>query len=50
LSDGWEAEVYGWLSDNDPGAIENTDDQGGYPTQDQLRAAFEALGYQGQLV
>jgi hypothetical protein len=47
----WEGDVYDWLADNDPGALENRDDQGGYPDQDQLRAAFEALGYgQAQLV
>lgn len=50
LPEGWEEDVYGWLSDNDPSAIENTDDRGGWPTETQLRAAFEALGYQGQLV
>ena len=50
LPEGWEEAVYGWLSDNDPGAVENRDDQGGYPSEDQLRAAFDALGYQGQLV
>lgn len=42
----WEAAVYSWLSDNDDAAIENCDDRGGYPTEDQLRAAFEGLGYQ----
>ena len=46
LPDDWESDVYDWLSDNDPGAIENRDDQGGYPSEDQLRAAFEALGYE----
>ncbi len=45
LPDGWEEDVYRWLSDNDCAAIENRDDQGGYPSQDQLRAAFDALGY-----
>jgi hypothetical protein len=50
LPEGWEGDVYGWLSDNDPSAVENRDDQGGYPSEDQLRAAFEGLGYQGQLV
>jgi hypothetical protein len=50
LPDGWEGDVYDWLSDNHPGAVENRDDQGGYPSENQLRAAFEALGYQGQLV
>ena len=50
LPDGWAGNVYGWLSDNDPGAVENRDDQAGYPSDNQLRAAFDALGYQGQLV
>ncbi|MCZ2342620.1 MAG: hypothetical protein LC104_12640 [Bacteroidales bacterium] len=45
LPEGWEYEVYGWLSDNDPGEIENRDDQGGYPSEASLRAAFEALGF-----
>jgi hypothetical protein len=46
LPDGWEGDVYGWLSDHDCSAIENRDDRGGYPSEDQLRAAFEALGYE----
>jgi hypothetical protein len=46
LPDEWEEEVYSWLSDNMPGAVENRDDQGGYPSESQLRAAFEALGYE----
>ncbi len=45
LPDDWETDVYRWLSDHDPSTVENTDDQGGYPSEDQLRAAFEALGY-----
>jgi hypothetical protein len=45
LPDGWESEVYSWLSDHRQSAIENRDDQGGYPEQDDLRAAFDALGY-----
>jgi hypothetical protein len=32
LPEGWEGEVYAWLSENSPGAIENRDDQGGYTT------------------
>jgi hypothetical protein len=46
LPQDWESEVYHWLSDNDPRAVENRDDQGGYPSEDQLRAAFDALGYE----
>ena len=45
LPDDWQCEVYDWLSDNDSGAIENSDDQGGYPSEESLRAAFEALGF-----
>jgi hypothetical protein len=45
LPEGWESDVYSWLSDNRQSAIENRDDQGGYPEQDDLRAAFDALGY-----
>ena len=45
LPEDWQCEVYGWLSDNDSGAVENSDDQGGYPTETSLRAAFNALGF-----
>ena len=45
LPEGWEGEVYGWLSDNNCGAIENRDDQGGYPSEEELQEAFDALGY-----
>ena len=50
LPEGWEGAVYDWLSEHDCSAIESSDDQGGYPSEEQLRAAFDALGYQGQLV
>jgi hypothetical protein len=46
LTEGWESDVYSWLSDNRPSAVENRDDQGGYPEEDDLRAAFDALGYE----
>jgi len=45
LRDGWEAEVYSWLSEHECGEIENVDDQGGYPSEDSLRRAFDALGF-----
>lgn len=45
LPEGWESEVYSWLSDNAPSEVENRDDQGGYPSEESLRAAFEALGF-----
>ena len=46
LPEGWESEVYSWLSDNRCGEIENTDDQGGYPSEEALREAFDALGFE----
>jgi hypothetical protein len=46
LPDGWEGDNYSWLSDNRPSSVENRDDQGGYPEAADLRAAFDALGYE----
>lgn len=46
LPEDWQSEVYSWLSDHRDRALENTDDQGGYPCQEDLKAAFAALGYQ----
>jgi hypothetical protein len=45
LPDDWASEVCHWLSNNNPNALENVDDQGGYPDEEELREAFEALGY-----
>lgn len=47
LPDGWQSEVYSWLSDNNPSEIENRDDQGGWPSEESLRVAFDALGFEG---
>lgn len=46
LPDGWQEEVYSWLSDNRYSAIENCDDQGGCPSEEELTEAFDALGYE----
>jgi hypothetical protein len=46
LPQGWKGDVYDWLSDNRSSAVENLDDRGGCPEEDDLRAAFEALNYQ----
>ena len=46
LPEGWEGAVFDWFANNDCSAIESSDDQGGYPSEEQLRAAFDALGYQ----
>ena len=41
----WETEVFSWLWSNNQGAVENRDDQGGYPKDTDLEDAFVALGY-----
>ena len=48
LPEDWAGGVYSWLSDNEPSQLENVDDQGGWPDEDSLRAAFKALGYREQ--
>lgn len=45
LPEGWEGDVYSWLSENRCSSLENTDDLGGYPDEEDLEAAFDALGY-----
>lgn len=45
LPEDWTSQVYSWFSDNDDSAIENRDDQGGYPSEEQLKASFSALGF-----
>lgn len=46
LPNGWETEVFDWLWDHDERSVENIDDQGGWPEESKLEAAFEALGYE----
>ena len=45
LSDDWQCDVYDWLSDNCCSEIENSDDQGGYPSESALQDAFDALEF-----
>lgn len=49
LPDGWESEVYEWLSENTPRAVENRDDLGGQPQERELEKAFAALGFMRQV-
>lgn len=44
LPEEWESTVFDWLWNNG-NALENVDDQGGYPDDAELRKAFQALGY-----
>lgn len=46
LPEGWVWQVYEWLSDNRSGEVDNVDDRGGYPTEEAMREAFEALNYE----
>ncbi len=46
LPEGWEYQVYDWLSEHQCGAVENRDDNGGYPEEKDLKKAFVALKYQ----
>ncbi len=39
----WQYEVYGWLSDHEGSELESTSDQGGYPSEESLRRAMDAL-------
>jgi hypothetical protein len=45
LHDGWEAQAYEWLSSHRPGAVENHDDRGAYPSERDLQDAINAMGY-----
>jgi hypothetical protein len=46
LPDGWEGNVFSWFWENNSSAVENRDDQGGYPSEDDLLSVFDALGYE----
>lgn len=47
LPDGdWDKDVFSWFWENDQRAVENTDDRGGYPTEEQMISAFDGLGYE----
>lgn len=45
LPEGWNGQVYDWLSDHRSSEIENVDDQGGYPSEVALKEAFQALNF-----
>ena len=42
----WTFEVYRWLSDHNCSEIENSDDRGGYPSEEWLRRAIDGLGFE----
>jgi len=45
LPEDWKEEVFRWFWQHDQRAVENRDDCGGYPSEEQFEAAFTALGY-----
>lgn len=45
LPEGYAYTLYSWYADNDQSAIENVNDRGGYPDDDQLTTAFLALNW-----
>jgi hypothetical protein len=45
LPEGWESEVYSWLSEYRPGSLENRDGRGGTPSEKAIRDAFDGVGY-----
>ena len=45
LPDDWFSQLMEWFDCNNPNALESRDDQGGYPSDDDLTEAFDALGF-----
>jgi hypothetical protein len=45
LPEDWQSSVFDWLWQNRQSALKNTDDQGGWASEDDLEAAFIALDY-----
>lgn len=43
LPDGWEHEVYNWLSEYEPSEMENRDDQGAFPSRESVLRALSAM-------
>ncbi len=46
LPEGWVWQVYDWLSEHRSNEVENRDDQGGYPSEEAMREAFDALAFE----
>jgi hypothetical protein len=43
--EGWEGEAFSWFWECNQRAVENRDDQGGYPTDDEMKECLRALGW-----
>jgi hypothetical protein len=44
VPDDWKEQVYGWLSNNEPNELENTDDRGAFPDSAAIKRALLDLG------
>lgn len=40
----WSGQVFSWFWENDQSAVEDCDDQGGCPSDEQIKTALEVLG------
>lgn len=45
LPEGWSSEVYQWLSEHDPGELDDSSGQGGYPSRESIVGALYHLGH-----
>src|SRR5271156_4232814 len=41
----WPSQVFSWFWKHDQSAVEDCDDQGGCPSDEQIKTALEALGF-----
>lgn len=46
LPDDWQSQVFDWFWQHNQHAVENVDDQGDCPGEDELQEAFDALGFE----
>lgn len=45
LPDDWAEQVFSWLWDNNQAAVENRDDQGACPSEEEVQEAARELGW-----
>jgi len=48
LPEDWVEQVYAWLLDNDESQLANNDDEGGWPDEESLLAAFTSLSFEAE--
>jgi hypothetical protein len=45
IPEDWAGQCFSWFSDHNQRAVENRDDQGGYPDDEEMKEALDALGF-----